>query len=1134
MEINPVDNDLLGLAFENMSVGVYCRHIAKTGEKSYIFFNSWMKKMFGTDDVLSSIYWSQGNDDNYDIIVMSTLEPYCDEYPIYGRDGNVIDKWLFFSKRKVQINSSEEDYYIVTTVYDITARKRDELLLKESRQNLKIATDAGKMSIWKLDVATQIFTVTNGIDVKDSTISLNDHVLLRYYTEDVPDTHSELFDVMIGKKETGDSLYLIKDKNTGDILYRHSSYMGVRTNGVVKCVVGYSQDVTQVYRQRESLLRSHDELNLVLKTGDISAWIYNVEEKMFYALYGKPVAEKGLSLDQTLEKLHPNDRQKLILTIDKLLTKKDYYEVDVYRFVCTDGQYEYRYYDSRMMARSENGKINVIIGTQRDVTDEYMHNEQLEEFRMKYKLINSTTDSAIWDYDIEKRHLSIYYDDILSPKVSMAYEDYFNCIQLQDRDIFAGITTKAKNRTLENFTIEIGVKLPGDADYKKVEISGMPIKDEDGNVIRYSGIRHDLSKYLKLSSKVHEREVVLNTVINNLQAGLILFTPECKVIWSNNSMVDSFAKLLNRKRVLAGETCDFLVDGKCSQNNFRCMVRAAIDNRSIQIDERKYENDVYLDITSVPILNDTQDVSAVVLKIRDISENKRNVINLKKSKEKAVSAVKMVESLIDLMPTAILITNPEDDFKIVRVNNRFCELIHKSSDEILGKCNYDLLPEEEAQLFDSYDRLLVNGCGGRVSFESIMKTDGKELFLLVNKSIIEIDGKKLIVSVSADISDIKKLNKELVVAKEKALEADKLKSAFLANMSHEIRTPLNAIVGFSQLLTETDDINDRVEFSRIINNNTDTLLRLIGDILDLSKIESGMADFKRDMVDVSSFFNQLTESLAIKVTNPDVKFIVDNPYKTCYINLDKMRFGQVITNFVTNAIKYTEKGYIKVGYCIEKRGITIKVEDTGIGISPSKRDRVFTRFDKLDSMAQGTGLGLSISKYLTEMGGGKIWFESEVGKGTTFYSWKPFDDIRVIKSEETPKEEIEEHKVITLESIPNRLKRILVAEDNESNFALMKHVLKRYDVDRANNGAEAVEMVAKASYDLVFMDLKMPIMDGLDATRQIRKFNSTVPIFAVTANVYASDKEAALQAGCNGFVSKPIMKQDLINVLAKL
>lgn len=254
------------------------------------------------------------------------------------------------------------------------------------------------------------------------------------------------------------------------------------------------------------------------------------------------------------------------------------------------------------------------------------------------------------------------------------------------------------------------------------------------------------------------------------------------------------------------------------------------------------------------------------------------------------------------------------------------------------------------------------------------------------------EGKKDVVCVLYKVEDIteqEKMTHELVKAKEKAEQSDKLKSAFLANMSHEIRTPLNAIVGFSELLANNEDLENKDEYVKIIQSNNEQLLRLIGDVLDLSKIESGLIDLKYETFDLVGVFQDLYEAFQPKFAESKVQFLLDSPYAECKISLDKGRLIQVVSNFLTNAIKYTVSGHIKMGYSYENKGIKLYVEDTGIGIPKDKQERVFMRFEKLDSFAKGTGLGLSICKAIAKVKKGKIGCISEEGKGSTFWIWFP-------------------------------------------------------------------------------------------------------------------------------------------------
>lgn len=375
-----------------------------------------------------------------------------------------------------------------------------------------------------------------------------------------------------------------------------------------------------------------------------------------------------------------------------------------------------------------------------------------------------------------------------------------------------------------------------------------------------------------------------------------------------------------------------------------------------------------------------------------------------------------------------------------------------------------------------------------------------------------------------------KMAQELKEMKDKAELSDWLKSAFLANMSHEIRTPLNAIVGFSELLVDSDDPDEKKEYWHIIESNNDLLLRLINDILDLSKIESGIIDRKRERFNLTQLCNELYVMMRSKIPNADVELVQDNPCPECWIFLDSNRLKQVWMNFLTNAVKYTRSGYIRMGYSVEKDGIRFYVEDTGTGIPKELQDRVFGRFQKLNEFVQGTGLGLAISRAIVEAAGGEIGFTSEQGIGSIFWAWVPCEIFQHgdVGCPETSLPN--RHPVFSEDS--DRKLRILVAEDNDSNFLLVRNILKDYDLLRVTNGVEAVEEIRNGKFDFVLMDLKMPVMDGLVATRKIREFNSDIPIVALTANAFDADRASAMDAGCNAFLPKPVKRKQLFELLS--
>lgn len=388
-----------------------------------------------------------------------------------------------------------------------------------------------------------------------------------------------------------------------------------------------------------------------------------------------------------------------------------------------------------------------------------------------------------------------------------------------------------------------------------------------------------------------------------------------------------------------------------------------------------------------------------------------------------------------------------------------------------------------------------------------------------------------------DITRLKKVQEELEAARRVAEVAGEQKTAFLANMSHEIRTPLNAIVGFAGLLSNASE-SERNSYVEIIKGNTNMLLQLVNDILDMSKIEAGTLEFIYSDTDVNQIMRELEGIFRLRLEEADspVRIVFEPCLPVCFIHTEKNRVSQVLSNFLSNAFKYTKEGSITLGYKVREDDIYFYVQDTGAGIPAGKVDKVFERFMKLDAKKQGTGLGLSISRTIIKKLGGEIGVFSEYGKGSTFWFTlpvKPFDFLPLQQRTEDVSETVEFNET---EYDAGAVRRtILIAEDMDDNYLLYKIYLeKHYDLIRATNGEEAVSKYLECNLDIILMDIGMPVVDGYQATDAIRQLSSDIPIVAVTAFAYDEDRRKVMSRGFNGYLSKPLNKDELLKMLHKM
>ncbi len=386
---------------------------------------------------------------------------------------------------------------------------------------------------------------------------------------------------------------------------------------------------------------------------------------------------------------------------------------------------------------------------------------------------------------------------------------------------------------------------------------------------------------------------------------------------------------------------------------------------------------------------------------------------------------------------------------------------------------------------------------------------------------------------------LEQANKKLKEYEEKAAKAmqeSKMKSLFLANMSHEIRTPLNAIEGFSRVITETDSAEDRMKYLEIIENNNSRLSSLVNEILDLSRVESGEMVIRRNPTDLSNLLNSIKQ--LFKFRCPDtVSLVISKLDIPVIMNTDENRLTQVFSNLISNALKHTTQGVISFGYKIKEDGQTIEffVKDTGSGISPDFVEHIFDTYASKDAEQQkGFGLGLALCKIIVEKMEGTIHVDSELGRGSTFTFDLPFHGtVGTISNSSRAQTNVGTLRVSKSTDEAN-MKTILVAEDEESNYELVRIVLQqRYRLLRAHNGIEAVTINEEEKPDLILMDIRMPEMDGLDATRIIKEVDSSTPIIALSAFAFEENIRDAKAAGCDAFMAKPFRVEDLIEITKK-
>lgn len=663
-------------------------------------------------------------------------------------------------------------------------------------------------------------------------------------------------------------------------------------------------------------------------------------------------------------------------------------------------------------------------------------------------------------------------------------------------------------------------------------------RDENGKCIKAVGIVHDITDEKQkeeeltrnemqlIREKVRAEEAVLERkiVLDNLTTALIFINKDYVVQWESTK---ALGPLFKDKAYRPGTICHktvFKSESPCKD----CALTEMFACRK-PVSHLYQEHGVVVEITANPVLSERGEFMGGVLKIENVTKRVQQENEIRKLNN-------VMETILNNIPVYLFVKDPNDDFRYLYWNKAMADNTKIPAENVLGKTDDEAFPSQtDAVKFRNDDLRLLKKGHKTTILEEYLTAEGEMRIANTLKTLIPSEDElPWILGISWDVTDIKRAEKELIIAKEKAEESNLLKSAFLANMSHEIRTPLNAIVGFSDLLVESEDVEEKQEYIEIIKKNNELLLQLISDILDLSKIEAQSLEFIYEQVDVNTLCSGIVAASNLR-TDAKVPVVFDEYAGSCRIYSDRNRVNQVISNLVNNALKFTSAGDIRVGYhMLNDDTIKFYVRDTGTGIPAGKLGSIFERFIKLNHFVQGTGLGLSICKSIVEQLNGEIGVESEEGKGSYFWFTLPYD--RKLNEIIAEPEQQSVSIPVEVEQIKeeDRLRTILIAEDIDSNYLLLQSVLKKqYNLIRAYNGIEAIKLFKDHRPDMILMDIKMPEMNGLEATREIRKTDKLIPIIALTAFAFDSDIQKAMVAGCDDFLTKPISVPQLKETISR-
>ncbi len=646
-------------------------------------------------------------------------------------------------------------------------------------------------------------------------------------------------------------------------------------------------------------------------------------------------------------------------------------------------------------------------------------------------------------------------------------------------------------------------------------------------------------------------EKKFRNLIWDLQVGVLLHGPQSEILLCNPKALELLG--LTEAQILGSKVLEptwnvIHEDGSPfpSENQpvpQAIITRQPVRNIIIGVYRATQDDLIWLMVDAEPQLDENGSVNQVVCSFIDITKLKYTQQELLFAKDKIEESESRYKIAFKTSPDSININKIDGTY--VDINEGFTKLTGYSAKDVIGVSSLEINiwsnPEDRKFLVRE-----LNEKGKVENLETVFRLKNGEVRTgLMSASIITIYGEPHILSITRDISERKAIENELIAAKEKAEESDKLKSAFLANMSHEIRTPMNGILGFAGLLKEHGlKYETQQEYIRIIEKSGARMLNIISEIVDISKIESGQMEVHFQEININDKLEHVYTLLKPDAERKKITLTYSESLQAdeAFTVTDKEKLYSILTNLVKNAIKYTDKGSIEFGYDrIDRNGSSVLqfyIKDTGIGIPNDKLSNIFERFVQADiadiEARQGAGLGLSIAKAFVELLGGRLWVESEAGKGSTFYFTLPYTNQRQTKNDGIKVLSVDGSQSQTDSGKPGL--KILVAEDDETSEMFISIAVRKYckELTIARTGTEAVEYCLKnPDTDLILMDIRLPELNGYEATRQIRYFNKDVIIIAQTAFGLAGDHQKAIEAGCNDHASKPILKDELLALINK-
>ncbi|WP_396596777.1 PAS domain-containing protein [Dokdonia sp. R86516] len=1047
-----------------------------------------------------------------------------------------------------------EQKAVPITIQDITELKAVESAKKESILKLQQAQKLGKMGSWEWEWSTDtaywsdemynIYGVKRGMFIPTS-----DNVRELILEEDRPKVKRVIKKLFSDKAMEPFEFRIVKSNSE----IRHLSILGIEF--INDKVFGVTQDITD----RKIIESDLDEAQTLAKVG---SWIFDTEErkmewsKVMFHIWGFEPSHGTPPYKVLLDHIHPDDLELWDSSIKKASKSGIPYDIE-HRICLSDGTQKV----IRCICEPEvcpQGNVISLKGTGQDITEQKLIDAELiaakvkaEESKNHLNNIIDNIGDPVFVKDDQSRLLIVnnafctLYGFEREDIIGKTLEERFSYVERKD---FLNIDKQLVKDGRENITEKTLIKENGDT--RRISIRKTRFVDND-NTIFIVGVVHDITERYKTGNlikeakeRAEENEERFRILMHNLEAGVVVHAPDTSIMQCNT-----------RASQILGIDEKF-IKGKAEKDmgwkfvkldasplpiseypvNKISNTKDPIKNQVLGLVRRDEKDIIWVTLNGFPVLNSTGKVKEIVTVFFDITEQRQNEKDKLRSKLLLDKTEKELSDAQSLAKIGSWLVKPSSGMKMEWSKEMYniwgfdYDKEYPDYQKVVDRVH----PDDMTILKNAVDSAINEGIPYNIEYRICVPNQPQKTVRAICQPVIDKDGKVLsLAGTNQDITQQKELATELIEAKEKAEESDRLKSAFLANLSHEMRTPMNGILGFSELLRKKNISEEkRDSYLELIEKEGHRLLSFISNIVDISKIESNTINIDYSHINVNTVINDLYSKYNIKLENTSIKLQVEKGLEEVdsFIETDENKLVQIISNLLENAIKFTKEGAIEFGYTLKGKNLQFYVKDSGIGIDKEEQKDIFNRFTqgkREQTHNLGVGLGLSIVQGLVKLLHGEVWIDSETGRGSTFFFTIPYNKVRV-------------RKVIINEDNENTLDNgdftILIAEDDNLSFLYIQACLSDYNctIIRAVNGKEAVEIVNQNStIDLVLMDINMPEMDGHEALQEIRKTNKDITIIAQTGLAMSGDKEKMLNAGFDDYVSKPISTTQLINTVNK-